>query len=118
VLSTIGLVVNVASLFIPNMFTIDGALVGIAINAIILYCLSRKNVRQCFGNKAGAGSHHHHLLLWEFEKIMRIFASSNSSFLPAKWASRFLQSAIIQGAAIMFIIILSSIIISWWFNFG
>ncbi len=37
VLSTIGLVVNVISLFIPNMGTIAGALVGIDINAIILY---------------------------------------------------------------------------------
>ena len=56
VLSTIGLVVNVVSLVIPNMLTIaiTGALVGIAINAIVLYYLSRKNVRQYFGNKAGA----------------------------------------------------------------
>jgi uncharacterized membrane protein (DUF2068 family) len=56
VLSTIGLVVNVVSLVIPNMFTIaiTGALVGIAINAIVLYYLSRRNVRQYFGNKAGA----------------------------------------------------------------
>ena len=56
VLSTIGLVVNVVSLVIPNMFTIaiTGALVGIAINAIILYYLSRRNVRLYFGNKAGA----------------------------------------------------------------
>ena len=53
----IGLVVNVVSLIIPNMFTIaeTGAIVGIAINAIILYYLSRRNVRQYFGNnKAGA----------------------------------------------------------------
>ena len=56
VLSTIGLVVNVVSLVIPNMFTIaiTGALIGIAINAIILYYLSRRNVRLYFGNKAGA----------------------------------------------------------------
>jgi hypothetical protein len=54
VLSTIGLVVNVVSLVIPNMFTITGPVVGIAINAIILYYLSRRNVRQYFGNKAGA----------------------------------------------------------------
>ena len=54
VLSAIGLVVNVISLVIPNMFTMAGALVGIAINAIILYYLSRKNVRQYLGNKAGA----------------------------------------------------------------
>ena len=57
VLSAIGLVVNVVSLVIPNMFTISaaGAMVGIAINAIILYYLSRRNVSQYFGNnKAGA----------------------------------------------------------------
>ena len=56
VLSTIGLVVNVVSLVIPNMFTIaiTGALVGIVINAIVLYYLSRRNVRLYFGNKAGA----------------------------------------------------------------
>jgi hypothetical protein len=54
VLSTIGLVVNVVSLVIPNMFTITGPVVGIAINAIILYYLSRRNVRLYFGNKAGA----------------------------------------------------------------
>jgi hypothetical protein len=57
VLSAIGLVVNVVSLVIPGMFTIAaaGALVGIAINAIVLYYLSRRNVRQYFGNnKAGA----------------------------------------------------------------
>src|SRR5918992_2936933 len=56
VLSTIGLVVNLVSLVIPNMFTIAvaGALVGIAINAIILYYLSRRNVRQYFGNNASA----------------------------------------------------------------
>ena len=50
VLSTIGLVVNIVSLVIPNMFTITGPVVGIAINAIILYYLSRRNVRQYFGN--------------------------------------------------------------------
>lgn len=57
VLSAIGLVVNVVSIVIPNMFTIvaAGAVVGIAINAIILYYLSRRNVRQYFrNNKAGA----------------------------------------------------------------
>ena len=56
VLSAIGLVVNVVSIIIPNMFTIaeTGAIVGIAINAIILYYLSRRNVRQYFGNKAAA----------------------------------------------------------------
>jgi hypothetical protein len=54
VLSAIGLVVNLVSLVIPNMFTMAGALVGIAINAIILYYLSRRTVRQYFGNKVGA----------------------------------------------------------------
>ena len=56
VLSIIGLVVNVVSLVIPNMFTIaiTGALVGIAINAIVLYYLSRGNVRQYFGKLAAA----------------------------------------------------------------
>ncbi len=54
VLSSIGLVVNVISLVIPNMFTITGPVVGIAINAIILYYLSRRSVRQYFGNKASA----------------------------------------------------------------
>jgi hypothetical protein len=49
VLSIIGLVVNVISLVIANMFTITGALVGIAINAIVLYYLSRRNVRRYFG---------------------------------------------------------------------
>jgi uncharacterized membrane protein (DUF2068 family) len=53
-LSTIGLIVNVVSLVIPNMFPMVGAVVGIAINAIVLYYLSRRNVRQYFGNKAGA----------------------------------------------------------------
>jgi hypothetical protein len=50
-LSAIGLVVNIISLGIPNMFTITaaGALVGIGINAIILYYLSRRNVRQYLG---------------------------------------------------------------------
>ena len=56
VLSIIGLVVNVVSLVIPNMFTIavTGALVGIAINAMVLYYLSRRNVRQYFGKKVVA----------------------------------------------------------------
>jgi hypothetical protein len=56
VLSAIGLVVNAVSLVIPNMFTIvaAGAVVGIAINAILLYYLSRKSVRQYFGNNKGS----------------------------------------------------------------
>ncbi len=35
-----------------------------------------------------------------------MIASSNSSFLSSKWASRFLQSAIIQGAVITFLTVL------------
>ena len=54
VLSIIGLVVNVISLITASMLPMAAALVGIAINAIILYYLSRRNVRQYFGNKAGA----------------------------------------------------------------
>jgi uncharacterized membrane protein (DUF2068 family) len=54
VLSTIGLVVNVISLITASMLPMAAALVGIAINAIILYYLSRRNVRQYFGNKVGA----------------------------------------------------------------
>jgi uncharacterized membrane protein (DUF2068 family) len=54
VLSAIGLVVNVISLVVPDMFTMAGAIVGIVINIVILYYLSRKNVRQYFGNKAAA----------------------------------------------------------------
>jgi uncharacterized membrane protein (DUF2068 family) len=54
VLSTIGLVVNVISLITASMLPMAAALVGIAINAIILYYLSRRNMRQYFGNKAGA----------------------------------------------------------------
>lgn len=54
VLSTIGLVLNVISLITASMLPMAAALVGIAINAIILYYLSRRNVRQYFGNKAGA----------------------------------------------------------------
>jgi uncharacterized membrane protein (DUF2068 family) len=52
VLSTIGVVVNVISLVTANMGAITGALVGIAINAIVLYYLSRRNVRQYFGKVA------------------------------------------------------------------
>jgi uncharacterized membrane protein (DUF2068 family) len=52
VLSTIGLVINAISLVTANMGAITGALVGIAINAIVLYYLSRRNVRQYFGKVA------------------------------------------------------------------
>lgn len=54
VLSTIGLVVNVISLVTANMGAITGALVGIAINATVLYYLSRRNVREYFGKVATA----------------------------------------------------------------
>jgi hypothetical protein len=54
VLSIIGLAVNVISLVTSNMGAIAGALVGIAINAMILYYLSRRNVRQYFGKVAAA----------------------------------------------------------------
>jgi uncharacterized membrane protein (DUF2068 family) len=52
VLSTIGLAINVISLVTSNMGGITGARVGIAINAIVLYYLSRRNVRQYFGKAA------------------------------------------------------------------
>ena len=51
-LSTIGLAINVISLVTSNMGGITGALVGIAINAIVLYYLSRRNVRQYFRKAA------------------------------------------------------------------
>jgi uncharacterized membrane protein HdeD (DUF308 family) len=54
VLSIIGIIVNVISLVTSNMGAITGALVGIAINAIVLYYLSRRNVRQYFGKVATA----------------------------------------------------------------
>jgi uncharacterized membrane protein (DUF2068 family) len=54
VLSIIGVVVNVISLVTANMGAMTGALVGIAINAIVLYYLSRRNVRQYFGKVATA----------------------------------------------------------------
>ncbi len=52
VLSIIGLVVNVISLVTANMDAITSALVGIAINGIVLYYLSRRNVREYFGKVA------------------------------------------------------------------
>jgi hypothetical protein len=54
VLSIIGLVVNVISLVTASMLPMAAALVGVAVNAIVLYYLSKRNVRQYFGNKAGA----------------------------------------------------------------
>jgi uncharacterized membrane protein (DUF2068 family) len=52
VLSIIGLVVNVISLVTSNMGAITGALVGIAFEGIVLYYLSRRNVREYFGKVA------------------------------------------------------------------
>jgi uncharacterized membrane protein (DUF2068 family) len=54
VLSIIGLVVNVISLVTSNMGAIAGALVGIAFEGIVLYYLSRGNVREYFGKVATA----------------------------------------------------------------
>jgi uncharacterized membrane protein HdeD (DUF308 family) len=54
VLSIIGLVVNVISLVTSNMGAITGALVGIAFEGIVLYYLSRRNVREYFGKVAAA----------------------------------------------------------------
>jgi hypothetical protein len=48
VLSAMGAVVNVISLVTSNMGAITDALVGIAFNAIVLYYLSRRNLRQYF----------------------------------------------------------------------
>jgi hypothetical protein len=52
VLSIIGLVVNVISLVTASMLPMAAAVVGIAINAIVLYYLSKRNVRQYFGKMA------------------------------------------------------------------
>ena len=49
VLSAILFAINVISLVTGNMSAITGAVVGMAINAIVLYYLSRRNVRQYFG---------------------------------------------------------------------
>ena len=54
VLSVIGLVVNVISLVTSNMGAIAGALVGIAFEGIVLYYLSRRNVKEYFGKVATA----------------------------------------------------------------
>jgi|SRR5581483_2355392 len=54
VLSIIGFAVNIISLVSSNMSAITGALVGMAINAIVLYYLSRRNVRQYFGKVTSA----------------------------------------------------------------
>jgi uncharacterized membrane protein (DUF2068 family) len=52
VLSIIGLVVNVISLVTSNMGAIAGAVVGIAFEGIVLYYLSRRNVKEYFGKVA------------------------------------------------------------------
>jgi uncharacterized membrane protein (DUF2068 family) len=49
VLSAILFAINVISLVTGNMSAITGAVIGMAINAIVLYYLSRRNVRQYFG---------------------------------------------------------------------
>jgi uncharacterized membrane protein (DUF2068 family) len=49
VLSAIGIAINVVSLVTGSMAAMAGTLVGIAINAIVLYYLSQRNVRQYFG---------------------------------------------------------------------
>jgi uncharacterized membrane protein (DUF2068 family) len=49
VLSAFLLAINVLSLVTGNISAITGAVVGMAINAIVLYYLSRRNVRQYFG---------------------------------------------------------------------
>jgi uncharacterized membrane protein (DUF2068 family) len=49
VLSAILFAINVISLVTGNMSAITSAVVGMAINAIVLYYLSRRNVRQYFG---------------------------------------------------------------------
>ena len=49
VLSAIGFAINVISLVTGNMSAITGAVIGMAINGIVLYYLSRRNVRQYFG---------------------------------------------------------------------
>jgi hypothetical protein len=52
VLSIIGLVVNVVSLVTASMLPMAAAVVGVAVNAIVLYYLSKRNVRQYFGKAA------------------------------------------------------------------
>jgi hypothetical protein len=49
VLSAILFAINVISLATGNTSAITSAVVGMAINAIVLYYLSRRNVRQYFG---------------------------------------------------------------------
>lgn len=49
VLSAFLFAINIISLVTGNISAITGALIGMAINAIVLYYLSRRNVRQYFG---------------------------------------------------------------------
>lgn len=48
-LSVILFAINVISLVTANMSAITTAIIGLAINAVVLYYLSRRNVRQYFG---------------------------------------------------------------------
>lgn len=54
ILSAIGFAMNVISLVTGNMNAVSGAVIGMAINAIVLYYLSRRNVRQYFGKVSSA----------------------------------------------------------------
>ena len=54
ILSAIGFAMNVISLVTGNMNAVTGAVLGMAINAIVLYYLSRRNVRQYFGKVSSA----------------------------------------------------------------
>jgi uncharacterized membrane protein (DUF2068 family) len=54
ILSAIGFAINVISLVTGNTNAITGAVIGMAINAIVLYYLSRRNVRQYFGKVSSA----------------------------------------------------------------
>ena len=54
ILSVIGFAMNVISLVTGNMNAITGAVIGMAINAIVLFYLTRRNVRQYFGKVSSA----------------------------------------------------------------
>jgi uncharacterized membrane protein (DUF2068 family) len=54
VLSAFLFAINIISLVTGSMSAITGAVIGMAINAIVLYYLSRRNVRQYFGKIAGS----------------------------------------------------------------
>lgn len=49
ILSAIGFAMNAVSLVTGNMNAMTGAVIGMAINAVVLYYLLRRNVRQYFG---------------------------------------------------------------------